>query len=170
MSYNELEIDENLSLHRKMWVVQRIGWFAIAILIAGSLLGFFGLGGPYSQTEKKTVWGVLKYEKFLRWNGPVLIEIHPQNLASIVSREGVTIWISMDFAREIKFDAILPSPDSTAIGKDRIEYKFLFSKSSGLESFPIVIRGEAYEVGWHSGQIGIVGESENFEIGQFVYP
>ncbi|HRO66743.1 MAG TPA: hypothetical protein PL182_04170, partial [Pseudobdellovibrionaceae bacterium] len=120
----ELEINEDYSFHRKMWVVQRVGWLLMAVFIAATMAGVFGLGGWASAVEKKNSWGTLKYDRFLRWQGPTTIELRVESAA--VKNGEFEIWISNDYLKRMNTETFFPVPKSVIVHADRSSFVIPF--------------------------------------------
>ena len=67
-----MEIDADLSFHRRVWIAQRIGWFLVGLLIIAALLGFFG-SGPVSRASVQGNGLRIEYERFARKQQPTKI-------------------------------------------------------------------------------------------------
>ena len=61
-----LEIDEDIDLHLKGWIAQRIGWVSMLAFLIASALGVFGTGVLSAVTSKKEA-KTLIFERFNRY-------------------------------------------------------------------------------------------------------
>jgi len=62
-----LEIVQDMTFQRRAWVVQRIAWVVMLLIVVAAVLGLFATG-PLSGTTAKTDDGVLtiEYGRFAR--------------------------------------------------------------------------------------------------------
>ena len=61
----DLEISQDLTFQRRSWIVQRVGWVMLALLILAALGGLFG-PGPLSRARAGPHDGPLwvEYQRF----------------------------------------------------------------------------------------------------------
>src|SRR4051794_5531463 len=62
-----IEVDEDMAWQRRTWAIQRIGWFAMVILVLTALTGVFGYGALSWQQASDPAGPVrIEYERFQR--------------------------------------------------------------------------------------------------------
>jgi hypothetical protein len=141
---------------RRGYVVQRLGWAAMAALVAAGVAGFFG-GGPASFTRAEAPRLAVDYERFLRLDRATV-------LAFRVEGGGPTeLWLAEDYARELKIEAISPEPRAARAGRGRLTFEFDLSGPSD-----VVIHVRPRRVGPLVGRAGAGGAP--LELRHFVYP
>lgn len=62
----DLPVEDDISLHRKGWVIQRIGWVVLFCFLILAALGLFG-EGPLSSTQMQAQDISFRYERFVRY-------------------------------------------------------------------------------------------------------
>lgn len=62
-----LEVSQDLNFQRREWVVQRVGWVVMAVLLVAALLGLFG-PGPLSKSIAGSASGPVRAEYYLAVN------------------------------------------------------------------------------------------------------
>lgn len=151
-----------------MWIVQRIGWGVLAAIVLASFFGLFGLGGWVSSKEESASWGSIRYDRFLRWQGPTSIEL--QIRRSAVKNDEFEIWISNDYLRKMKTETFFPVPKAIFVQEDRSYFVFDVRPGEKKGGFPLFLLWQAEEIGSYEGRIGLSGEERSFDIRQVVYP
>ncbi len=116
-------IDENPSAQRREWVVNRIAWAGMALIVAAGLAGVWG-GGVSSQARTTGADGRLQvdYERFVRNLGETTLQVRfPPGSA----REGsIRLSISQEYLSENEIMATTPEPDTVTAEGDRLVYEF----------------------------------------------
>jgi hypothetical protein len=140
---------------RRGWVVQRVGWAAMVVLVAAGVAGFFG-SGPASAGRAGAPRLDVEYERFLRLD-------RPTELAFRVDGGGPTeLWLAEDYVHELKIEAISPEPRAVRAGRGRVVFEFDLSGPTN-----VVFHVRPREVGWLAGQAGV---GAPLELRHFVYP
>ena len=94
----DLEVHEDLMFQRRSWLVQRVGWIAMALVLLATLVGLFGgaglLGGEAKAGSKDAMVSV-SYERFLRYMKPTTLQIQ---LSQEAGKEGkVSVWLDREY-------------------------------------------------------------------------
>ena len=114
---HDLEIDEELKLHRKGWVIQRVGWVIMFLIIIGGALGAFGEG----LLSKKTVTQpnyCIEYERYFRYETEMKILVQStQHIASLS--------FPQQYVKEFRMLRIEPGPDNNVTTNAEVVYNFL---------------------------------------------
>jgi hypothetical protein len=118
-----LEIDQDLAFQHRSWIVQRIGWSVLALMLVAALLGLFGsgpLGRATAGSEGSSLW--IEYERFWRQEKPMTLGIH---FAPEAVRDGeVRVWLSRAYLEANAVEQVTPPPDRVETGDDRHTYIF----------------------------------------------
>jgi hypothetical protein len=162
----EIEVGEDLEFQQRSWVVQRIGWIVIALVIIAALSGLFG-AGPLSQATVGNEGDALRlvYDRFERMDSPATLDIY---LGPEVANEGqVRLWISRDYLKGASVQQVTPPPEQVEIGADRLIYTFRVADAArpALVTFDL----EMAQSGRLVGQMGLTDEAP-LSFWQFVYP
>lgn len=162
----DLEVEQDLTFHRRFWTFQRIGWAVMALTIVAALLGLFG-SGPLSNASSQSGDGALtvNYHRFGRFQSPSMIEV----LLSPDAVQGneAQIWIDSSYLNQVQVEDIMPEPDSMEAGSDRYVFTFAISSETAPAAITFHIRSE--EPGPQSAQIGIVDGSST-HLRQLIFP
>jgi hypothetical protein len=162
----EIEVGEDLEFQQRSWVVQRIGWVVIALVIIAALLGLFG-AGPLSQATVGNEGDALRlaYDRFERTKSPATLHVY---LAPGIAGEGqVRLWISRDYLKGVLVQQVTPPPAQVEIGPDRLIYTFRVADAAqpALVTFDL----EMVQSGRLFGQMGLAEEAP-LRFWQWVYP
>jgi hypothetical protein len=105
--------------HRRGWMLERSGWVAMAVVVAGAVGGVFGRG-LLSETEA-TVGEALtvRYSRLSRAHMPdeLAVDWLPRD-------EEPVLWIARSYLDEFEVREIRPPPSAVAGSPDRIYYTF----------------------------------------------
>lgn len=173
----DLEIDQDLDFERKAWVVHKIAWAVLALLLVATVLGLFGGRGVLSTATVQGPEGIaeLRYERFLRLEATTELDL---TFAPGAVREGeVRVFVSRPYIDDMTIERVTPEPREQIAGSDRVIYVFDADPGSGPKvtmllrpSRPGRMRGTVglAEGGRAGGSRAAAASSVT--IGQFVYP
>lgn len=112
-----IEIDEQLKLHEKGWVIQRIGWVLILLVMLAGLLGLFGEGILSKQSVHA---GNIRaeYERFLRYEAEmkILLEAPNEHIG--------TISLPQEYLKGFRIVRFEPEPIHNNTTANEITYNF----------------------------------------------
>lgn len=162
----DLEIDQDLQFQRRAWVVQRIGWIAMVLIILAGLAGLFG-NGPLSTTIKRSADGVVRieYDRFDRFDSPTALKIFTRPEAA--RGDELRIHLSRDYMQGVQIQRVVPEPEHTELDNGGITYVFRLARPA--QEAAVVFHFKMDIVGPLSGQLR-AGNAEPLTINQFVYP
>ena len=160
---DDLELAEHIAFQQKEWVVQRIGWGVMLLLVIAAAAGMLG-SGPISRTSSSDPEGLLsvEYQRFGR------LETTGQLRVGVRGGAGgeAEVWISNRYLRRMEIERIMPEPRGTRLEPDRQVFVFEIAGSGQGE---IVFHLRPMAVGRAGGQVGLAG-GPALELSQFVYP
>jgi len=153
-----LEIEEDLSFQRRMWVVQRIGWLAMCLVL---LLAGVGLLGPSRLTRNvlRQSGTELEYYRVGRLNSP-------QEIRLLLSEPGSEHRLRVDrvLASALSIERIEPEP-AEASG-DAATLFLTFAADAPLQ---VILHCRPARIGSVRGTLR-VGDGPAFHLAQFVLP
>jgi hypothetical protein len=163
----DLQIGQDLDFERRGWVVQRIGWGILALVLLATLLGLTG-NGPFSQASAGSPESPLRveYERFVREDAPAELRVF---LGRGAVREGrVAVWIDREYLGRAEVRDVVPEPESVEVRPDRLTFVF---RAPVTGDAPLEARFdlEPRRFGRWTGRVGLP-DGEPLRISQFVYP
>jgi len=152
----DLEIDEELSLHEKGWVIQRVGQVIVVLVMMGGALGLFG-EGLFSKATPHMGNVNVEYERFFRYQTEMRIEVKSSEHIS-------TISFPQSYLQKFKLIRFMPEPESNSTAGSETIYSFL-----PRENHIVNIYLETQNYGNISGLMKINGK-DPIQLQHFIYP
>jgi hypothetical protein len=161
--YPGLEIDCDPRLQRREWVMQRVSWLLLLVLLILIACGLFGKGGPMSLMRERSDDGsvLLEYERFIRYHSPDMLRLTLQ-----ADADKIRIRLDSGYARDIRIEQITPTPEQET--SDDGSIAFLFNTQPGAQ-VQVVLHFEPIKYGKLAGWIA-VDDKPHHPFSQFVYP
>lgn len=152
-----LQINEDIDLHRKGWIVQRVGWVLMFIFVLCAALGLFGNGIVSHKNVNKN--GIsISYERFGRHESNTRIEIDAN------ARNGtIEIVLSGNFTESYKIEKVVPEPAEQKIRHGSKVYVFTAEGPGHLTFFV-----SALKRGTIRNTLAVNGTDFNLE--SYIYP
>lgn len=154
-----LEIEEDIDLHETGWIVQRIGWGLMLVVLVCATLGLFG-DGLLSETKLAAGGTSVLYQKFLRSEADTEVEIVSHDVSG-----KIRIAFSPNFLDVYKFDRMTPEPTSQKIENGYTILEFPANGQAHLVFFFTTregIRGRIHT--------GISVNNTEFTLSPYIYP
>ncbi len=153
-----MELEDEIDLHKRGWVIQRVGWALLFLVFAASLFGLFGHG--ILSNKKFSKRGVqIEYERFTRMESPSEFRITINNVA----HRRLSVTLSCTYLEKMRITAIQPEPQSQVVSKKGIEYTFNLPDGAVIQLFL-----EPQRPGNTIGDVEINGVT--FNVSQYIYP
>ncbi len=162
-----LDLEQDETYQERSWVVERIGWVVVALILLAGLAGFMGTGVVSSATVTDSS-GLLKveYNRFMRKHNPDNLKFEIATSA-VGPDQKVRLWLSQDYLEDFQLNQITPEPESVESSGDRITY--VFSISQPTKPLQIAFYFEPEHFGTLSGQAGL-SDKGSVQFDQWVYP
>lgn len=163
---DDLEITQDLAVQHRTWVIQRMGWAAMALIIMAALAGLFG-GGPLARMaavdDQQLV--SLEYDRFSRYEGELLLklELFPQ----ATKTQRVTVKFDRTYWTSHVIEQIDPEPVTSSTSFDGFLYTFQVHSQNAPAT--IIVRLRPEYLGSLDGHIRI-NEQGSLTFHQFVFP
>jgi hypothetical protein len=154
---------EQTDHHRLGWLLERVGWAMMAVVVLAAGVGLFG-NGLFSAAEAATGDGKLaaRYQRYWRARLPGELEIRwPADAGE------TTIWIEDAYLDNFEIGGVSPTPAAVAIGAERSFYTFKVQEPNMMVR--VSFRLEPKRGGSFKGRIGRADGGE-LTIEQFVFP
>jgi hypothetical protein len=155
-SVNKLPIEDDISLHKKGWIVQRVGWALMFAFIVAALMGLFG-EGPMSGKKIKVGSINVEYERFCRYEHGMQIRLESAG-------ENInTVSIPQTYLKSFRVSEIVPEPAKQVATAGYIQYQYDGSENNIINFFLTPVQRKNVE--------GIFQVNQHpFTIKQTIYP
>jgi hypothetical protein len=152
----DLDIDEQLAMHRRGWTAQVVGLVFIFAVVFLAVLGLFGDG--ILSTQKLNSGNVnVTSERFFRHEARMELEMN-----TVADGETIVAFENQ-YLKHLEVETILPEPSSTSVADDHVHYTF-DAKGPLAVKFYLVPR----KVGNIQGRVMI--NKQAFELSHFIFP
>lgn len=153
---HDVPVEDEISLHKKGWVVQRIGWGLMFLFILLALLGLFG-EGPLSSQTVQSGDVQLKYERFCRYE-------HGAELRLQSAGENIqTVSLPQEYLKKFQISKVVPRASRQITSPGYVNFQFEGSQNDIVTFyFNPVGRGKA------GGTVKV--NTHSFTISQIIYP
>jgi hypothetical protein len=112
-------IRENMAFQRRTWIIQRVGWLALAAIAIAALLGLFG-GGALSKRVATGPGTSIEYERFERYSRVASFTIRFTDGQRTERR----LHLNSAFQRSFDIASILPTPTRSETTADGLVLTF----------------------------------------------
>ena len=162
----DLNTAQDLQFQEREWVIQRLGWTAMVVVIILALLGVFGTG-PFSATTAGEADGPLSvaYQRFLRQDSSTTVTIRTGS--DHITTNKVEVWLDADYLASVEVERISPQPNEVREGEDRLTYVFAIEDMT--QPFEVRFSLRPQHIGRLSGEAGVI-DGPSMEFDQFSYP
>jgi hypothetical protein len=147
---------------RREWVLQRLGWALMGLVLLAGVLGLFG-GGPLAHRTSANVALAVEYDWLTRRDSQTTWKLTPRT-SPVDGRHRVAL--DANWAQHFRIHAIQPEPESARLAEGRWVYVFEVREQRGQ---PIVFHVEARKTGPLEGSI-VFNDAPPLPVAQFVYP
>jgi hypothetical protein len=161
--HGDLQIVEDLSAHRRIWKVQKVGRaLGVVILILG-LAGLFG-AGPLSKGTVDDGGSSIEYDRIGYRDAP---QTYVLRLARGAARSGkARIWLDGAALARMRLAQVVPEPAGTRLAGGRTTFEFDVGEGERIE---VAIEYESIVFGVHTALVGIEG-GPTFRLKQVFLP
>lgn len=161
-----IELDEDLPFQRRNWIGQRIGWIAMAAIIAAALTGVFGARGPLSHATAGTAAVLeVEYPRFARHRAPEELKIRAGERA--LGGGELHLAVSRDYLRGFDIEHITPEPQRVTGRAEALV--FVFSLAPAARELEVRFALRPGPAGLHSGVLG-TGSGHTARVSTFTWP
>lgn len=161
-----LQINEDIPFQRRFWIVERVGWVIMAIVVAAGALGLFS-SGPLSRRQVGDPAGLLtvEHQRFARLQAPVEIRLTLSPAATAAGT--VSLRLERDLVDALEIERMRPQP--LRMWADGGGLRLDVAVAEPGRPAEIRVYTKPGRVGTLDGGIGLAGR-EAARFSQFVYP
>lgn len=159
------DVDE-IGFQRREWVVERVWWAVLALLLVAALLGLFSSGPLSESTSGGPEAGVeVQYERFLRHTAKATWTIRVQPGA--VESGKATVFVSDELAQAMQMQHVSPQPLVERSTRTGVELVFAAPRADSPPLVRLAFRADA--IGLRDGTIRS-DDGSGAPIWLFIYP
>ncbi|MEE4104514.1 hypothetical protein V2I78_10520 [Pseudomonas viridiflava] len=163
MKDREHPVAEDIQLQRKVWRIQRVGWYVLLAVVILTLLGLFSRG-PLSSlvaiSDSRDL--IVEYERFHRSGGSNAMIIRTLGKPD----QPVTVLIGKGMLEGFSIDSIQPQPMTSTSTAKGLALTLMADKQGDATLY---LSWRSSGVGLFKSEVGIVGGSQ-IPVTQFIYP
>jgi hypothetical protein len=121
-SSRSIELQENPGFQLWEWRLQRLGWWALSLVVLAAMLGLFGKG-LLSGGEARNAPGSLRvrYERFARVGASNRITL---DLPPAQSSDSVLLHLNRRYFDSVRIETVTPGPAGIDVGPDEVVFRF----------------------------------------------
>ena len=152
-----MEMEENIDVQKKGWVIQRVGWIVMAVFVAMAAFGFFG-DGIVSKKNIQSGVQKLEYQKYSRFESAMELKF---DLNSATQQN--IISFPVNYLGNFRIESILPEPKQNQSGNERVNYVF-----EGNGPMKIIFYLVPKNIGELEADVFV--NNQRFHFNHFIYP
>lgn len=160
----DLDIEDSERFAQKEAFAERVGWVAMALVVAAALAGLFA-NGPMSHRSTESDNVSVRYQRFARNQGQTALDVEAQPAAATEGK--VEIWVDQDFLESYDLESVVPDPKSITTRSGGLVFAFPVEGTDTAVKATFTLQPE--HSGRHHGAVA-VGDGRPARFNQFVYP
>ena len=153
-----MEIEDEIDLHKTGWVIQRIGWAMVLVILVTALLGLYGTGW-LSKDSVSAMGYNLSYEKYGRYETPTTITL----VVGPTAEKEIAVSIPTTYTVKQEISNIVPKPKTEKTANGFITFYF-----DAADNSHIVFYLEPETFGTINGSFTVNGTE--LTVSHFIYP
>jgi hypothetical protein len=131
-----VEIDLDRSFQEKMWLVERIGWALMFLVVVAALAGFTGVTGAASSGHAEAAGARIDYPRISRWQTADTLAIEfPASAAGKVE-----VLVPQAFTKVFAIEGVTPEPSRVTVTPKGQLYEFELAAEAGKKTADFAIR------------------------------
>lgn len=156
-------VREDMPQQRRIWRFERLGWYALVILIVLTLAGLFSKG-PLSTTEVRSADGQLRveYQRFLRNGSSDALVIHMHGAA----HTSLALEINGELLQGFNVEMLQPQPLKASTAGEGVKL-WTLTDDLGRATLHLTLRSNG--VGRFDTQVSLANGA-TVDLSQFIYP
>lgn len=147
---------------RRSWMLERVGWIAMATTMLAAGLGALGGSGMLSRAEAAGADLAVSYARFGRARTP-----HELVVEWIPHEATAALWLERPYFDALAVTRVVPPPDAAEVAPNRVYYTFRIRQPGA--SIQVRFTVEPAGAGRIGGRIG-VDDGREVAIRQLIFP
>jgi hypothetical protein len=163
MAEESLQAEQNLAHQQREWLVERVGWIVMLLLILAAAAGLFGNGVLSRASVSDGKQMTIEYERFAHYLTPTSFKVHMRTTSK---DKDIQLRINSDFLHGVKLEKVVPEPIRVETGDKWLSYHFPVN-TAGEVTIKFDVTPET--VGKLSAVITAASEAQ-LSFNQLIYP
>lgn len=163
---DSLEIEEDLPFQRRSWVIERIGWAVMALVVIAALLGMFG-DGPWSGGELGLANGGprLRYQRVARRQS--LMKLEFGEVPSAGHGRELRVSFNRSYLRQVELESVMPAALRVEGDAERVTFAFASARPGKPQHITFAFRPD--DIGLVHADCAVEG-GQSFSFVQWILP
>lgn len=162
----DLEIDQDVEFQEREWVVQRVAWVVMLVIIVAGLSGLFGAGPLSAATAGESDDPLaVEYQRFVRHDGRTTVTVRVGGGQS--AEDQVEVWVATDYLDGFEIRGVSPEPEEVRSEGGGLIYEFAVGDPT--QRVEVTFSLQPRRMGRLTGEIGVPG-GQTVTFGQLSYP
>jgi hypothetical protein len=131
-----LELDSDRSFQEKFWVVERVGWALMFLIVVAALAGFTGVTGAASSGRAEAAGAKIDHPRISRWQtaDTLAVEFHEGAAGK------VEVLIPKAFTKVFAIEGVTPEPSKVTATPEGQLFEFELAAESGEKTADFALR------------------------------
>jgi hypothetical protein len=161
-----IDLSQDMVFERREWVLQRVGWVVIALLLVAALLGLLG-HGPLTREQAVDInsasW--LEYNSVDHYQASSQLKLHVGPGAA--SGKQLRVSLNQAYLERIELERVMPEPASQELGEGRVF--FVFDVAEPGQPLDVAFQLAFTQFGRANAEVAVEGGPQ-FSFSQLVLP
>jgi hypothetical protein len=162
--------EEHFPQERREWVVQRVAWVVMVLILVAALLGAFGNGVLSKRTANSEDGGLrVEYQKIVRFQA--ISELRLKIDVKEPGDEGlVTLTIGGGYLEHFELESVVPEPEEQRSGEGHVV--LMLRPVRPGEPVEVTVRAKVEKLGEITGELSVQGGGlpQRVRLEQFALP
>lgn len=161
---NTLIAGQDPAWQSRMWMVERIGWGAMLLVLICASVGIFG-HGPFSKAVVEQASLRLEYDRIGRYRVPITLRfVLPP---AVNKQDHLTLWLPNKYLRHMEIVGIQPQPERMDLSSDGLRFTFTAEGEPSTGMITFHLRPDT--VGTIAGAIAF-NDNQSMTFQHFIHP
>ncbi len=154
---HSLELEESFDLHKKSWIIQRIGWLLMLVFVICAASGLFG-DGPASNEIKVSGANSVEFQKYGRYDANMEIRVHLNSMGDIAQ-----LSIPQHYFQNMELEKMVPEAELQQVMNGNNVYSF-----SADKPFEVTLYVKPKKIGSIEAWVGLNNTAA--QLTHYIYP
>lgn len=133
-----LEVDSDRAFQEKFWVVERVGWVLMFLVVVAALAGFTGVTGAASSGRAEAAGATIDHPRISRWQTGDTLAVEFADSAA----GKVEVLIPREFTKVFAIEGVTPEPSKVTATPDGQLFEFDLAADPGKKTADFAVRAQ----------------------------